>query len=202
MTRLLRSGTRPRHPDADVDCAAATNSDGGAPTPMTTPDRVIGSWAASTGPPMQLVSFVVPGMLAVVAGGVLAAVIAPAPTEHATWAAAYLVLVWGVGQVGLGLGQGLCAGRLATALVVAQVIGWNLGSAAVVVGTVSGVPAVADVGAVLLVVTLILLARGVTGGPARRRVGVSSWARLSYGLLIMVLLVSIPVGLILLRLRA
>ena len=169
---------------------------------MTTPDRVIGSWAASTGPPMQLVSFVVPGMLAVVAGGVLAAVIAPAPTEHATWAAAYLVLVWGVAQVALGVGQWLCAGRLSTALVVAQVIGWNVGCAAVVVGTVSGVPAVADVGAVLLVVALILLARGLTGGPARRRFGVPSWARWSYGLLITVLLVSIPVGLIMLRLRA
>jgi len=137
-----------------------------------------------------------------VAGGLLAAVVAPAPTEHATWAAAYLVLVWGVAQVGLGMGQWLCAGRLSTALVVAQVIGWNLGCAAVVVGTVSGVPAVADVGAVLLVVTLILLAGGLTGGPARRRVGVPSWARLGYGLLITVLLVSVPVGLVLLRLRA
>ena len=45
-----------------------------------------------------------------------------AHTEHATWAAAYLVLVWGVAQVGLGMGQWLCAGRLSTALVVAQVI--------------------------------------------------------------------------------
>ena len=151
---------------------------------------------------MQLVLFVVPGVLAVVAGGLLAAVVAPAPTEHATWAAAYLVLVWGVAQVGLGVGQGLSVGRLSTALVVAQVIGWNLGCAAVVVGTVSGVPAAADVGAVLLVVSLILCARALTGGPARRRVGVQSWARWSYGLLITVLLVSIPVGLVVLRLRA
>ena len=168
---------------------------------MTTTDRVIGSWAPP-GPQMTLVPFVVPGVLAVVAGGLLAAVVAPAPTEHATWAAAYLVLVWGVAQVGLGVGQGLCAARLSTALVVAQVIGWNLGCAAVVVGTLSGVPAVADVGAVLLVVTLILLARALTGGPARRRVGVPSWAGWSYRLLITVLLVSIPVGLVMLRLRA
>jgi hypothetical protein len=170
-------------------------------TPMSTPDRIIGSWA-STGRRLTLVPFVGPGVLAVVAGGLLAAVIAQAPTEHATWAAAYLVLVWGVAQVGLGMGQGLCAGRLSTALVVAQVTGWNVGCAAVVVGTVSGVPAVADVGAVLLVVALILFARGLTGGPARRRVGVPAWARWSYGLLITVLLVSIPVGLIVLRLRA
>jgi len=168
---------------------------------MTTPDRVIGV-GASPGRRMTLVPFVVPGVLAVVAGGLLAAVVAPAPTEHATWAAAYLVLVWGVAQVGLGVGQALCAGRLSIALVGAQVIGWNVGCAAVVVGALSGVPAVADVGAVLLVVTLVWFARALTGGPARRRVGVPSWARWSYGLLITLLLVSVPVGLIVLRLRA
>lgn len=201
MTRPLRSGPQLRPLDADVDCPAATITDGGAATPLTTPDRVIGFWA-SAGRQMKLVPFVVPGVLAVVAGGLLAAVVAPAPTEHATWAAAYLVLVWGVAQLGLGAGQELCASHLSTVLVVAEVTGWNLGCAAVVAGTVSGVPAVADVGAALLVVTLILTARALTGGPARRRVGVPSWARLSYGLLITVLLVSIPVGLVLLRLRA
>lgn len=170
-------------------------------TPRLASDRIIGSWA-STGRSMMVVPFGVPGVLAVVAGGLLAAVIAPAPTERATWAVAYLVLVWGVAQVGLGVGQGLCVGRLSTGLVVAQVTGWNVGCAAVVVGTVSGVPAVADGGGALLVVTLILLARGLAGGPARRRAGVPSWARWSYGLLITVLLVSIPVGLILLQLRA
>jgi hypothetical protein len=170
-------------------------------TPRLASDRIIGSWA-STGGSMMVGPFGVPGVLAVVAGSLLAAVIAPAPTERATWAVAYLVLVWGVAQVGLGVGQGLCVGRLSTGLVVAQVTGWNVGCAAVVVGTVSGVPAVADGGGALLVVTLILLARGLIGGPARRRAGVPSWARWSYGLLITVLLVSIPVGLILLQLRA
>ena len=201
MTRLVRSGPQRRPLDADAGRTEATITDGGAAPPRTTQDRVIGSWA-TTGRHLKVVPFVVPGVLAVVAGGLLAAVVAPAPTEHATWAAAYLVLVWGLAQVALGVGQGLCAGRLSMALVVAQVIGWNLGCAAVMVGTVSGVPAVADVGAVLLVVTLILSARGVTGGPTRRRLGVPSWVWWSYGLLITVLLVSIPVGLIVLRLRA
>lgn len=201
MTRLVRSGPQPRPLDVDAGCTAATITDGRAAPPRATQDRVIGFWA-STGPRMIVVPFLVPGVLAVVAGGLLAAVVAPAPTEHATWAAAYLVLVWGVAQVGLGVGQGLCAGRLSTVLVVTQVIGWNVGCAAVVLGTLTSVPAVADVGAVLLVVALILCARGLTGGPARRRVGVRSWARWSYGLLIAVLLVSIPVGLIVLRLRA
>jgi hypothetical protein len=150
----------------------------------------------------MVVPFGVPGVLGVVAGGLLAAVIAPAPTERATWAVAYLVLVWGVAQVGLGVGQGLCAGRLSTGWVVAQVTGWNVGFASVVVGTVIGVPPVADGGGALLVVTLILFARGLAGGPARRRAGVPSRLRWGYGLLITVLLISIPVGLVLLRLRA
>lgn len=170
-------------------------------TSTLTSDRTIGAWA-TVARQMKVVPFVVLGVLGVVAGGLLAAVTAPAPTERATWAVAYLVLVWGVAQVGLGAGQGLCASRLSTGLVVAQVAGWNLGSGAVVAGTVSGVPAVADGDGALLVVTLILFARGLTGGPARRRAGVPSWGRWSYGLLITVLLVSIPVGLILLRLRA
>jgi hypothetical protein len=168
---------------------------------VSTSERVTGSWP-STAARAKLVPFVVPGLLGVVAGGLLAAVTARAPTEHCTWAVAYLVLVWGVAQVGLGVGQGLCTNQLSTALVVVQVTGWNLGCAAVVVGTWRGVPAVADVGAVLLAVTLILLAGGLTGGAARRRVGVPGWFRLGYGLLIAALVLSIPVGLVLLRLRA
>lgn len=201
MTRLVGSGRQLRRSDADAGCAAATGTDGGAATSKSSPERDFGFWA-STGRQRRMVPFVVPGVLGVVVGGLLAAVIAPAPTERATWAVAYLVLVWGVAQVGLGVGQGLCASRLPTGLVGAQVTGWNLGCAAVVAGTASGVPAVTDVGAAVLAVTLILLARGLTGGLASRRAGVPSWARWSYGLLITVLLVSIPVGLTLLRLRS
>ncbi len=66
-----------------------------------------------------------PGVLSVAVGGLLAAVTAPAPTELGTWAVAYLVLVAGLAQVGLGMGQGLCTGRVSTVVVGTQVIGWN-----------------------------------------------------------------------------
>ncbi|MGI8459487.1 MAG: hypothetical protein ACR2LI_15435 [Propionibacteriaceae bacterium] len=147
-----------------------------------------------------MVPFVAVGILCVLAGGLLAAVTAPAPTEHGAWAVAYLVLVGGVAQAALGVGQALSTTGTPSLLVAVQLIGWNLGNAAVLVGTLNGVPALADVGAALLGITLILLARGVPGA-LRRPGGVPRWFCCCYGLLIAVLLVSLPVGLVLLRLR-
>ena len=48
--------------------------------------------------------FVAIGVLCVIAGGLTAGVTAPAASERSSWASAYLVLVAGVAQVGLGLG--------------------------------------------------------------------------------------------------
>lgn len=187
-----------RGPGAGLGCAVAVTEKAGEVGTGSTTERVVvpGGW---TGGRAQIVWFVAFGVLSVAVGGLLAAVTAPAPTELGTWAVAYLVLVAGLAQVGLGMGQGMCTGRVSTVVVGTQVVGWNVGSAAVMVGTLSGVWAVADVGAAVLVVTLILLARGLTGP---RQVGLPRWFRYGYGLLIAVLLLSIPVGLVLLRLRA
>src|SRR5664280_2796146 len=56
--------------------------------------------------------FAAVGAACIVAGGLVAAVSAPAPSEHASWAAAYLVLVVGVAQAALGVGQALLALRV------------------------------------------------------------------------------------------
>jgi hypothetical protein len=122
--------------------------------------------SASTACPLagrrhELLPFIVIGGVCVVAGGLVAAVTAPAPTEHGTWAAAYLVLVGGVAQAGLGLGQATFTTGTSTPVVAVQAAGWNLGNAAVLVGTLLGVTALVDLGGVLLVVTLGLLARGL-----------------------------------------
>jgi hypothetical protein len=138
----------------------------------------------------------------VTAGGVLAAVTAPAPSEHTTWAAAYLVLVGGVAQAGLGLGQAMFATRgTSSRLIAAEVAGWNLGNAAVLAGTLLDLTVLVDFGGVLLVVTLGLLARGLRGGvsPADRA---GRWLLRGYRLLVLILLISIPVGLVLARVRA
>jgi hypothetical protein len=141
--------------------------------------------------------FAVVGVACIVAGGLLAAVTAPAPTEHATWAAAYLVLVAGLGQVALGVGQALLAPRAPSArIVVAQTIAWNSSSAAILTGTVSGTTSVVDAGGVLLVVALLLLSHGVRGGGAS-----TPWQVAAFRLLVVVLLASTLVGLVLAHTR-
>ena len=163
--------------------------------------RAVAFGAGATRPASSSVPFVVVGTLCVVGGGLLAAATASAPTEHSTWAAAYLVLVGGVAQAGLGVGQGLCGNGLPTPLVAVLVIGWNLGNAAVLVGALGSLPRLADAGAAVLIVTLIMMARGITAA-SRVSATVPRWFRYCYGLLIAVLFLSVPVGLVLLHLRA
>lgn len=125
------------------------------------------------------------------------------PRSHraGTWSAAYLVLVCGVAQAGLGLGQALSTSRTPTIVIAVQAIGWNLGNAAVIAGTLTAYTALVDVGGALLFVILILLARGLTATGGRPADRMRRWFRYGYGLLILILLVSIPVGVILAHLR-
>lgn len=141
--------------------------------------------------------FAVFGAGCVVAGGLVAAATASAPTEHGTWAAAYLVLVAGVSQMALGVGQAALAARTPTrAMVAAEFAIWNLGNAAVITGTLLGLTTMIDVGGAFLVVALGLLLLAVRGTAGRYR-----WSLLAFRLLVVVLLVSIPVGLVLARVR-
>lgn len=134
--------------------------------------------------------FAVIGTACVVAGGLVAAADAHAPSEHAVWAAAYLVLVAGVAQVAVGAAQAyLNARRPSRPVVVAELLGWNLGNAAVIAGTIAGFSAVTDVGGVLLIGALVLLLTGTRGGRA------GSWLR-CYRILLTLVLVSIPIGLV------
>lgn len=142
--------------------------------------------------------FVVIGVVAVVVGGLVAAVTAPAGWTHGSWAAAYLVLVTGVAQVGLGAAQ---AAAVVTPPVGVrrsiELVGWNVGSALVILGTLLTSPPVVVVGSALLVVALVafaLVVREPAAGPP--------WVRIALLLLALVLLVSIPVGVVLSVLRA
>jgi len=138
------------------------------------------------------------GVACVVAGGLVAAATALAPSKHGTWAAAYLVLVAGVAQVALGVGQALMAPKPPSSrLVAAQFVGWNAGTAAVLAGTLLDTTALVDLGGALLIVTLALLVHGMRGAAARR-----NGLLYAFRLLIAVLLVSIPIGLTLARLRS
>ena len=107
------------------------------------------------------------------------------------------MLIAGVAQVALGAGQALLARHRPSArLVVGELVTWNLGNAAVIGGTVSGVVPVTDLGGALLVVALALLLAS-TRGPRR-----AGWPLAGYRTLIVIVLVSIPVGLVLAELRS
>ena len=129
------------------------------------------------------------GTACVVAGGLVAAATAPAPSEHHSWAAAYLVLVAGVTQIALGVGQALLASNPPSRRVLAGgFTAWNAGNAAVLAGTMVDATPLVDVGGVLLVLALALLMFGVRGTGWR-----DGWGLRLYWLLIAVMLVSIPV---------
>ncbi|WP_246021375.1 hypothetical protein [Arthrobacter echini] len=134
----------------------------------------------------------------IISGGLVAAVTGPLRLEHGSWAAAYQVLVAGIAQSALGAAQSALAPQPPSrATVVTELVAWNLGSVAVLAGTVLGAPLIVDAGGVLLVVALALLIRTVRGkgeGPA--------WALWMYRILLVVILTSIPIGLTLAHLRA
>ncbi len=142
--------------------------------------------------------FKVIGAAWIVSGGLVAAVTSPLRLEHGSWAAAYSVLVAGVAQYAFGSAQSaLAAGRPPTGTVATELAAWNLGSAAVIGGTMVGMPLIVDGGGLLLVVALALMIRTVRGrgtGPV--------WAIWTYRILLVVVLVSIPIGLTLAHLRA
>ena len=131
-----------------------------------------------------------------IAGGLVSAATARTPTEHASWAAAYLVLVGGVATFGLALGRGLLSpGRPSGRALVTELVGWVVGNALVLVGTLAERTLLVDLGGLLLVIVLALSALGVRHG--RGPTGV----RRAFTALVVLLLVSIPVGLVLARLR-
>lgn len=127
----------------------------------------------------------------------MAAVTGPLRLDHGSWLAAYAVLVAGVTQYVFGVVQGVLAVRRPSSrVVVAELVAWNAGAVGVIGGTLARLPLIVDVSGLLLGLGLGLIIHAVrgTGGPA--------WARWTYRILLVVILVSILVGLVLAQLRA
>ena len=135
------------------------------------------------------------GTACVVAGGLVAAWTSVAPSEHGSWLAAYLVLVAGVAQVALAVGQAMLAPRpTSSRIFVTELIAWNTGCAAVVAGTLAALTVLVDIGGALLLLTLALLVLTVRGANRDADRG-HRRALLAYRLLVLCLVVSIPTGL-------
>lgn len=146
---------------------------------------------------------VVIGAVLVVVGGLVAAVTGPLQLDHGSWLAAYLVLVGGAAQVSIGRAPTWLRLRTSPRGGWWELMGWNVGNLAVVVGTLTTAPFVVDAGGVILLLVLVLLLRealvgaGDAGPSAGRR-----WARWGYAVMLAVLVVSVPIGLVLAHLRA
>ena len=140
---------------------------------------------------------VITGAAAIVAGGLIAAVTGPLDLTHGSWLAAYLVLVAGVGQYVMGRAR-TWHPSVPGQLDWSQVAAWNLGNAAVVGGTLTGVPSIVDGGSVLLVAALVIAAYRARPGAATPGPASIQWG---YRIMLAVLAVSIPVGILLSHLR-
>lgn len=144
---------------------------------------------------------VVLGVICVVLGGLIAAVTGPLKLADGSWLAAYLVLVNGVAQYAMGrMPLWLEAPPLTPLLSWTQLASWNVGSALVVAGTLTDLPILVGIGGALLMIGL-----GIAWRTVRSYAKPGRAARLAYRAyrcLLLMLLVSIPIGVALANLRA
>jgi hypothetical protein len=138
-------------------------------------------------------TFFLIGAVFVVLGGLVAAASTPLRFEAGPWLAAYLVLVCGVAQCLFGIVRRYVAPAPVTGVGFAvELACWNAGNAAVVVGDLVRIPVVVAVGGALLAVVLVLQLAHLRHVAAGMR-----WAAWLYGVVVAVLLVSIPIGILL-----
>lgn len=132
----------------------------------------------------------------IVLGGLVAAVAGPLHFDRGSWLAAYLVLVCGVAQCAISNQRRILrAAPLRPAQRWVLFGSWNIGNALVVAGALASIPVITDAGGLLLVAGLVLAGAGTRH--AQRPIAVAL-LRAFY----LVLVVSIPVGLVLSHLRA
>jgi hypothetical protein len=150
-------------------------------------------------PPHPAAVLTAAGTGSIVLGGLVAAVTGPLDLAHGSWLAAYLVLVGGVAQCAMGRAQLRRPEATPPRHGWAQFGCWNLGNVLVIGATLAGEPLVVDLGSVLLVIALAIALRAVRPDPAAG--GVPALIDRAYRALLLVLMVSIPVGMTLSHLR-
>ena len=139
------------------------------------------------------IPFLLLGGVSVIAGGLLSAATALSPSYTASWAVAYIVLVAGVAQLVLGIGQAYLAPHQPSSRVVAvEAIAFNLAHVAVLAGTLVTAAWIVDIGAALIVVALALFIWSVRGTGIGNR-----WVLYrAFRAMIVIVLVTTPIGLV------
>ena len=144
-------------------------------------------------------AFIVLGVLAIIVGGLLSAYSAKKPSRLASWASAYLVLIVGLAQVGIGVLVQSMTKDPSLFLVMLAFVAYNLGNAGVLVGTIykdrrKHYRKFVDLGGGLLVVSMVALIFVTNQAPM-------SWQLVFFYSIIVIILMSMPVGLTLSRRR-
>lgn len=135
--------------------------------------------------------FLAAGSACVTVGGVVAAITRPVGFGLGPWTAAYLVLVGGVAQIALGIGQAWLGDRPPTmARVRVEASAWNLGVAVTLLGTWTATAALTTLGGLSLAVALGWFIATTPPSSSKRH-----WAGAVYRGLALVVLISIPIGL-------
>ena len=147
--------------------------------------------------PRSAIPFLSVGGVSVIAGGLLSAATAPTPSYTASWAVAYIVLVAGVVQLVLGIGQAQLAPHQPSGRILAlECVTFNLANVAVLAGTVIGAAWIVDIGAALIVIALALFIWSVRGTGSANR-----WMLYGFRAVIVIVLVTTPIGLVIAHLK-
>ena len=133
--------------------------------------------------------FLVTALLATLVAGFAAAATAHAPTRFLMWAVAYLVLVVGVAQAVLGLGQALLPARLPSPRWrIGEWVLFNAGNLGVMAGTLWTSTMWVAIGTVLFVASLVAFLVGVRGAGR-------GWLSLAFRAVLVVACIGACVGL-------
>lgn len=133
------------------------------------------------------------GALSIVAGGLVAAVASPLNLSYGSWTSAYLVLVAGVAQYAMGQARLTWTSGGHERFGWTQLALWMLGNTAVIVGTVTAAVWLVLAGSVLLLAGLVFAFIGTLAAKA----GIHRVVLWGYRALLVLLVVSIPVGMVL-----
>lgn len=150
-------------------------------------------WAGRIG---SALPFLLVAVLAIACGGGVAAALAHAPSRKLLWMVAYLVLVVGLTQALLGVGQALLTIRETSApLRALECVIFNLGNAGVIAGTMLSCWPLVLVGTLLFAAALAIFLHAT-------RCARGGWWIRAYRLLIVCIGGSALVGLLLAAVRA
>lgn len=146
--------------------------------------------------------YFVTAIVCIVIGGGLAAATAYASTEKTAWATAYIVLVGGMAQGGLGAAVAWLRPAAPPRLAFDVWVLWNVGNIGVLVGQLAGAIVLTYVGTVLLVVGLALVLVAVGSRHYRGGAQYHRGVLVAFRSLVVLLAVTMPIGVVLASLKA